>query len=57
MVELTKSLQHWLWRNHKDIIAPLMFGHVELFTEEMKQEYLAWCATEEGKEFLKGEEK
>ena len=31
-----------------------MFGHVELFTEEMQKEYIAWCQTEEGKSYLKG---
>lgn len=32
----------------------IMFGHTELFTEEMQQEYLKWCQTEEGKQYLKG---
>jgi hypothetical protein len=31
-----------------------MFGHVELFTEEMQKEYLSWCQTEDGKQYLKG---
>lgn len=54
MVKLTQSLEHWLWINHRDLIPLLMFGHVELFTKEMQQEYLAWCQTEEGKKYLKG---
>ena len=54
MVTLTQSLEHWLFENHKELIAPLMFGHVELFTEEIESEYLAWCKTDEGKQYLKG---
>ena len=54
MVTLTQSLQHWLWNNHKDIIGLIMFGHLELFTEDMQKEYLEWCQTEEGKQYLKG---
>lgn len=54
MVKLTQSLEQWLWINHRDLIPLLMFGHVELFTKEMQQEYLAWCQTEEGKKYLKG---
>ena len=54
MVTLTQSLEHWLLENHKELIVPLMFGHVELFTEEIENEYLAWCKTDEGKQYLKG---
>ena len=54
MVKLTQSLQQWLFRNHPELIALIMFGHVELFTPEMQQEYLAWCRTDEGREYLKG---
>lgn len=54
MVKLTQSLQHWLWLNHKELIPLIMFGHTELFTEEMQKEYLEWCQTEEGKKYLKG---
>lgn len=32
----------------------IMLGHVELFTEEMQKEYLEWCKTDEGKQYLKG---
>ena len=31
-----------------------MFGHTELFTEEMQKEYIEWCKTDEGKQFLEG---
>ena len=54
MVRLTQSLQHWLWLNHKELIPLIMFGHTELFTEEMQKEYLEWCQTEDGKKYLKG---
>lgn len=54
MVKLTQSLEHWLWENHKDIIHLIMFGHIELFTEEMQKEYIEWCKTDDGKQYLKG---
>ena len=54
MVKLTKSLRHWLFKNNADLIPLIMFGHVELFTEEMQKEYLKWCQTEDGKRYLKG---
>ena len=54
MVKLTKSLQHWLFKNHPDLISSIMFGHVELFTEEMQKKYVKWCKTEDGKRYMKG---
>lgn len=54
MVKLTQSLQEWLWRNHRDIIHLIMLGHVELFTDEMQQEYIEWCKTEDGRQYLEG---
>ena len=54
MVRLTQSLQHWLWENHRDKIGLIMLGHTELFTEEMQREYLEWCKTDDGKQYLKG---
>lgn len=54
MVRLTQSLEQWLFENHKEIIPMIMFGHVELFTDEMNQQYLAWCATDDGRQYLKG---
>ena len=54
MVRLTQSLQHWLFENHKDKLPLNMFGHTELFTQEMQKEYLEWCKTDEGKQYLKG---
>ena len=54
MVRLTQSLRHWLWVNHRDKMVLITFGHTELFTEEMQQQYLEWCKTEEGKSYLEG---
>lgn len=54
MVRLTQSLQEWLWRNHKEKVPLIMLGHTELFTPQMRQDYLAWCQTEEGRKYLKG---
>ena len=54
MVKLTQSLRYWLWENHKDIVGLIMFGHTELFTKEMQKEYLKWCKTDDGKQYLKG---
>lgn len=54
MVKLTRSMQKWLWDNHRELVAPIMFGHIELFTPDMEKEYLAWCQTDEGKSYLKG---
>ncbi|MBQ2397460.1 MAG: hypothetical protein II304_10600 [Bacteroidales bacterium] len=54
MVILTQSLEHWLFENHKEKIPLIMFGHTELFTEEMQKEYIEWCKTDEGKQYLEG---
>lgn len=54
MIELTKSLRHWLWENHRDILPLIMFGHTELLTEEMWEAYIEWCKTEDGKQYLEG---
>lgn len=54
MVRLTQSLATWLVNNHPEILHLIMFGHVELFTDEMWQEYIEWCKTDEGMKYLKG---
>ncbi len=54
MVKLTQSLERWLWMNHPDLIALIMFGHIELFTPEMNEKYIEWCKTPEGRSYLKG---
>ena len=54
MIILTQSLEHWLFVNHKETLPLIMFGHTELFTEEMQKEYIEWCKTDEGKQYLEG---
>ena len=54
MVILTQSMEIWLATYHKEKLALIMFGHLELFTEEMAEEYAEWCMTDEGKQYLKG---
>ena len=54
MVKMTQSMEVFLFKYHKDHMALIMFGHLELFTEEMDEEYLEWCKTEEGRQYLKG---
>lgn len=49
MVKLTESLKEFLSQSeHKEIIPLLMFGHVELFTEDIQQEYVQWLAKNQG---------
>lgn len=60
MVKLTESLKEFLFQSeHKEIIPLLMFGHVELFTEEIQREYVEWLAKNQDKEMVKpnGEKK
>lgn len=54
MIKLTQSLSHWLWENHRDLVGLIMLGHTELLTEEMWREYVEWCNTEEGMQYLEG---
>lgn len=54
MVKLTQSLAVWLHANHPETLVLIMFGHTELFTEEMQREYIEWCKTDEGGQYLKG---
>ena len=39
-------------RYHKDILVPLSFGHIELMTDEIWEEYVNWCETDEAKPYL-----
>lgn len=54
MIRLTQSLAEWLWRNHRELVPLVLFGHAELITEDMWEQYLEWCKTDEGKQYLKG---
>lgn len=54
MIRITQSLYQWLWTNHREIIPLVLFGHIELFTEDMQAAYLEWCKTDDGKQYLVG---
>lgn len=54
MVILTQSMSVWLSTYHPDIVALVLFGHTELVTKDMFREYLDWCKTDEGRQYLKG---
>ena len=54
MIKMTQSFETWLFKYHKDLFSPLLFGHIELLTEELSKEYIDWCKTDEGKQYLKG---
>lgn len=50
MVKLTDSLKEFLLQSkHGEIIPLLMFGHVELFTDEIKKEYAEWLSKKTGR--------
>ena len=57
MVKLTQSLEVWLATYHRDLYVLITFGHIEVFTAELQQEYLEWCLTDEGRRYLKGGDK
>ena len=52
LIRLTRSLEVFLSQHYKDLIVPLSFGHSELLTEEIWQEYLSWCQTDEAKPYM-----
>ena len=54
MVTMTQSFEVWLFKFHRDIFHLIMFGHTELLTDDMAKEYIEWCETDEGKQYLKG---
>jgi hypothetical protein len=54
MIKLTQSLTHWLFVNHRKKLPLIILGHIELLTEEMYNEYLAWCESDEGRQYLRG---
>ena len=56
MVTMTLSFKTWCLRYHLEIYSLLMFGHIELLTDDMLREYVEWCRTDEGKKYLKGGE-
>ncbi len=54
MVKLTCSLKQWLFENYPKLLPLIGFGHIELFTDDMQRQYIEWCKTDEGKQYLKG---
>lgn len=54
MIVMTQSFEHWLFEFYREKFALIMFGYLEEFTDEMRKEYIEWCKTEEGKQYLKG---
>lgn len=53
-IKLTASMREWMWENHREELPLLYFGHLEIFTDEYKKEYLEWLQTEEGQSYLEG---
>lgn len=54
MVRMTQSMAQFLFKFHRDKLALIAMGHLELYTEEMDKEYFDWLKTDEGKSYLKG---
>ena len=54
MTKMTQSFSAWCLKFHRELYTPLMFGHVELLTNELYQEYLDWVQTDDGRQYLKG---
>ena len=54
MIKMTRSLEVFLSRNYPKQFVTISFGHLEDFTDEMKDEYIEWVMTDEGKEYLEG---
>lgn len=46
MIEFTGGLDEFLMARYPKEFVLIGFGHTELFTEEMKQEYLKWYLSE-----------
>lgn len=57
MITMTKSLSAFIWKYYKDLYVPLTFGHIELLTDNIQEEYIEWCQTEEAKQYFDKEER
>lgn len=58
MVHLTQSLiEFFIRKGMQKEMTLLYFGHTEVYTPELRKEYLEWVQTEEGQAYLKGGEK
>lgn len=54
MVKFTKSMSVFLSTRYPEKFVTISFGHLEDFTEEMKEEYIEWLKTDDGKQYLQG---
>lgn len=54
MIKMTQSMTAFLLKFYPEKIWLIQFGHLEEFTDEMKEEYFEWLHTEEGRSYLKG---
>lgn len=51
-VHLSENLRVFLEKDHKDLIFPLTHGKHDVLTDEIFQEYILWCQTDEGRMYL-----
>lgn len=56
MLDLTPALMQFLFTCHRDLLLPITFGQLRYFTDEIREEYIRWRETEEGKKYLPGGE-
>ena len=56
MCEVTQSFAHFVWavKDRRKDLALIMMGHTELVDDDLWNEYIEWCKTDEGKSYLKG---
>jgi hypothetical protein len=53
MFQISPELHHFLWiTDRKQEIVQLAMGHIEVITDELQQEYLAWLQSDEYKQYL-----
>lgn len=58
MISITQSLMEFFIRKGMlKELTQLSFGHMEVYTPELRKGYLEWVQTEEGQAYLKGGEK
>lgn len=55
MVALAQSLEQFLKTKYPEKFERIKDGFIEEY-EEIKEEYYAWCETDEGKKYLAGGE-
>ena len=54
MIKLSHRLEVWLQKYYAEFWPLISLGFYELITDEMWNEYVDWCYTDEGKQYLKG---